>query len=421
MNFQLLNVLILVIVSITPLIRATGHFGYEQVKILFFIVSITLMGFLWLFSQPKVRWNLIKIVSFVFILILLTTSVLGIDPKVSLIGTHPYFQGVLVYAYLFIFSLIVSTTKIKLDHYAIVLTSSALIVAALAIQDWVLINMLGQPIPTYAGRVVSTFGQPNFYAGFLLLTLPFSYFLLKSLDQKLQFLGWGGGIVSLSGIVVSYSRAAILLALVLLILALIDQLKIKRFMVTFFAVLAIAVAVFLSINSSSGFVWKEFLQPVITQNPDLTKVSVENRVYIWPVAWQLVLQKPLLGYGLENINQAFSNYFQTNYYSLFEANSKVQPVLISLKELNIDRSHNYILDLLLFSGILGFLSWLFLIAIILRKLIFSKINPETTTMLIGLSLYLIWIQFQNQSIVHLLYFWLLVGMINQVNNRQSPH
>lgn len=409
MNFQLLNVLILVIISITPLVRTTGHFGYEQAKILFFILSITLIGFLWLFNKPKVSWNSIKIASFVFIFILLTTSVLGIDPKVSLIGTHPYFQGVLVYAYLFIFSLIVSTTKIKLDYYAIVLTLSALIVAALAIQNWVLINMLGQPVPTYAGRVVSTFGQPNFYAGFLLITLPFSYFLLKGKDQKLQFLGWGGGIISYLGIMVSYSRSAILLALVLLILALIDQLKIKRFMVTFFVVLSIAVAVFLSINSSSGFVWKEFLQPVITQNPDLTKESVENRVYIWPVAWQLILQKPLLGYGLENINLAFSNYFQTNYYSLFEANSKVQPVLISLKELNIDRSHNYILDLFLFSGILGVLTWLILVVILFTK-------TRNKILLAGLVTYIIWVQFQNQSIVHLLYFWLLVGIIDSGKN-----
>ena len=30
----------------------------------------------------------------------------------------------------------------------------------------------------------------------------------------------------------------------------------------------------------------------------------------------------------------------------------------------------------------------------------------------SLILYLIWVQFQNQSIIHLIYFWLLAGIID---------
>ncbi|MBI2005617.1 MAG: O-antigen ligase family protein [Candidatus Aenigmarchaeota archaeon] len=115
-------------------------------------------------------------------------------------------------------------------------------------------------------------------------------------------------------------------------------------------------------------VWNEFTQPINSRDPDLTKVSVEKRAYIWPVIWQLILQKPLQGYGLENIGKAFADYFQSSYHSLFEANDDIYPFLMSLKELNIDRSHNYLLDLLLFSGTFGLLGWLGLVGVLFWKL-----------------------------------------------------
>ena len=118
------------------------------------------------------------------------------------------------------------------------------------------------------------------------------------------------------GIFVSYSRVAILLALLLLLLALLDQIKIK-----FKSVVAILGIVMMSIiiawRFSVGIVENEITKPILTINPDLTRESVEKRVYIWPVALQIILQRPLLGYGLENIGFAFSDYFEGNKHLLF--------------------------------------------------------------------------------------------------------
>lgn len=395
---------------ILPLLGATNNFGYEHFKILFFILSISLIGFVW--RGKQFEWTLISKALGAFILILLVTSIIGVDHKSSLLGSQPYFQGWIIYSYLFLFYLMVKTFKIEIKQYAVVLSLSASLVSFWAIKDWVLLNILGQHISTYAGRVVSTFGQPNFYAGFLLLTLPFSYSLFRAKNKRLQVLGWVSGMVLLIGIMVSYSRSTIFMALILIILGLVDQLKIKKFLIGVFAVLT--VAVFLSVNLSSGFVWKEFFQPATISNPDLTRESVEKRAYIWPVAWQLVLQKPVLGYGLENISQSFSNYFIKNKHVLFEENLNISPVLISLKDLNIDRTHNYILDLLLFSGILGLSVWVIIVILLIKKLKTQLNNRYKNILLISLITYLVWIQFQNQSIVHLLYFWLLVGLIDNI-------
>lgn len=392
---MILQVLLLTMVFLLPLLGSNANFGFEQIKVLFFIVSMTLTGMLWM--GKGIKWTKIKIASGLFILILLLTSLIGTDPKTSFLGREPYFQGWILYAYLYLFFLMVSWTGIKLRNWAIVLAGSATIVSLLAIKDWVLLNILSTHVITYSGRVVSTFGQPNFYAGFLLLTLPFAYYLRP--------VGLIVGLISIIGIFVSYSRLAILLALTLLILGLIDQLK-SKLKIIFIVFLVILGASVLGLIFSSGLLGNEFSKPLSTLDPDLTRESVEKRVYIWPVAWEIFKQRPVLGYGLENINRSFVGYFEVNKYPLFEANSNVSPVLLSLKELNIDRTHNYLLDLSLFSGILGLIFWLVLVVLLIK-------NTRNRILLTGLITYLIWVQFQNQSVVNLVYFWLLAGLIDR--------
>lgn len=370
---------------------ATNNLGFEQIKVFFFILSITLMGFIW--RGREFKWALISKIAGFFLVILLITSLLGLNIENSLLGTQPYFQSWILYSYLFLFYLMVKTFKIEIKKYAVVSSISASIVALLAIQDWILFNIFHKQILTYAGRVVSSFGQPNFYAGFLLLTLPFSYLLFKNPNKKLQILGWGSGMMSFIGILVSYSRSAVVMALGLLIFALVDQLKIKKIMVV--ALFILASAIFLSVSFSSGFIWQEFFQPATMANPDLTQQSVESRAYIWPQALKIISQKPITGYGLENIDLSFANYFERNKHLLFEENLHISPVLISLKDLRIDRTHNYILDLLMFSGILGLTAWAAMNVVVFKKILQSKVSAESNTLLTGLIIYLIWIQFQN--------------------------
>ena len=163
----------------------------------------------------------------------------------------------------------------------------------------------------------------------------------------------------------------------------------------------------------AGWLEKEFRDPYNELNPDLTKVGVEKRYYFWPVLWELITEKPLTGYGLENIAPTFSNYFVTNKHILFEENLKIKPYLFGLKDLYLDRSHNFLLDLLMFSGILGLLGWLGLVVLLFKKLIQKVDGRRKNVLMVCLIIYLIWTAFQNQSVVHLIYFWLIAGLVNQ--------
>ncbi|MCL4366265.1 O-antigen ligase family protein [Patescibacteria group bacterium] len=408
----ILKILLFLTVFLVSLIESRGSFGYEQAKVLFFIISISAIGFTWLLARQKFKWNLLTIASVVFILALFLTSFLGIDSKNSLLGSDPYFQGLVLYAYLWLFSLLVASAKVEFRQWAFVLSLSATLVAFVAVREWIAVYFFHQPMLTYAGRVVSTFGQPNFYSGFVLLTLPFTYYLFKNSSKKIQIFWLISGMISILGIFISFSRSAMLLTLILLVLALISQLKSR---------IKIAVAVFLILTTSAvlafrfslGIVGDELVEPFVTKNPDLTQKSVEKRIYIWPQTFNIILQRPLLGFGLENGGEAFAGYFEKNKHAFFEENLKISPVLISLKELRIDRSHNYVLDLLLFSGLLGLLGWLGLLVVLFRQLGQTYHGLNKNVLLVSLVTYLVWIQFQNQSIVHLVYFWLIVGLAEQ--------
>lgn len=403
-----LRILILLIIFFVPLLGGSGNFGYEHIKVLAFVTLTSIAAF---FGQAVVPKTAISKTAGLFILVLFFTSIFGLNPKTSFFGVQPYFQGLLLYLYLLLFSWLVAISKTKLEQIAYVFVVSSLLVSFIAIKDWIALNFFNVSIPSYAGRVVSTFGQPNFYGGFLLLTLPFIYYLFKRADQKFSYLWLICGFVSTVAVFISYSRSAILLVLMLLILALTDQLKIKfKFGVIIFGVLLIlGGSLLIASRYSSGLVEKEIIKPVSVKYPDLTKDPVEKRVYIWPQVLTIGQQRLLTGYGLENISQAFSDYFIVNKHSLFEENVSIDPILLSLRDLNLDRTHNYLLDLWLFSGIPGLLAWILLVILLIKKARYDS------TLMAGLLLYLIWIQLQNQSVVHLMYFWFLVGLIDQKN------
>ena len=62
--------LLLISCFLLPLFGAYKGLGFEQIKVLFFILSISVIGFLWIFQKPKLEWNLIRLTSFIFVLTL---------------------------------------------------------------------------------------------------------------------------------------------------------------------------------------------------------------------------------------------------------------------------------------------------------------------------------------------------------------
>ena len=390
MTSRFLIFLPLLTILLTPIIPAYFGYGYEHIKVLIFLTLAVLSAFLLAFSLRNLRWTKIKIAAVIFLIILSITSVLGIHPLESLTGKPPYFQGLILYWMLFMFFLVISEINIKWQFFKMVIMVSSLLVSVFAISDFIFLNFLNIQIPNYAGRVVSTFGQPNLYSGFLLLSLPL-IFEKKRLSYLAVF------IISLA-IILSFSKAAIALLAGFGLWFLVRQFKQKGLAIYLLVVFSINLLVF-SLENSSGMIWNEIIRPLSIGKTDTQ--TVEKRAHILPVMFELYSKSPVLGSGIDSINTlyakknaAFSP--ETIVYSAVDFN---------LKNLTIDRSHSYFLDILIFSGVLGFLSYLYLIYILFK-------TPAPKSLKLFLVIYLIWTQFQVQSIAHLMLFWLVAGIID---------
>lgn len=392
-NLRLIQATLLATILLTPLLQANHPFGYEQVKVIFFISAITLLSVLLIIylSMSKthipLKFSTINKIALSFISVLFIASIFGVNPMASIFGIQSYYQGAILYFFLFIFYILVKLVKIPLKVYSTVLLLSGVLVSIDALLEWVQLHMLNIVIPTYNGRVVSTFGQPNLYSGFLLLILPLSMTLFATSKKSLKIPIGIAIFLSILAIILSESRASIIL-LILLMGFYISRLG-KRFII-----ITLLAFILLTFSILPTLIRREVLDPF--NNLWLSKNAPEKRILIWQVAASQIPNRPLLGYGLESFRYAYQDYFSKRPNTSDKA-------FLNMKNLIVDRAHNYTLDLFIFSGIGGVL-WIILV--------FSLIKRARGVLLISLLLYLVWIQVQIQSVIHLMYFWVLAAFID---------
>ena len=97
--------------------------------------------------------------------------------------------------------------------------------------------------------------------------------------------------------------------------------------------------------------------------------SSQARQYIWPMALDGAMQRPLLGWGQENFNYLFNANYNPHMYS---------------QEQWFDRAHNVFLDWLVASGLVGLLAYLSLYVFLLRGIWKSKLSMAEKGVLVGL-------------------------------------
>ncbi len=85
--------------------------------------------------------------------------------------------------------------------------------------------------------------------------------------------------------------------------------------------------------------------PVLSRFSSLSfsEIKTQGRYFVWPMAWQGAMEKPILGWGQEGFNYVFNKYYNPQMYN---------------QEAWFDRTHNVFLDWLISGGFLGLLSYL---------------------------------------------------------------
>jgi len=344
---KLLKFLILIFSSLSffclLFIGKDFYFPFVGPKSLLIMAICQIVFFLWLFLairykkyRPKLNYVLISLG--IFVLVLIISSLFGVDFSRSFWSKFERMTGLLMWFHLFGLFLALSSTFRKKDWHKLFTAStiSATIISFLAI-----LEMAGIQRFMYSGRGGSTLGNTSFLGTVLL----FNIFLAIWLFSQKKHIGWRiyfacASVLMFIAIYLSEARAAAIATIggIVLIGLLWWGFKLRKKIgktVLAGALLLIIIGIVL-LHVPGTFVNNKFV--------DMTGRA---RVVNWEMAGQAFSEKPLLGWGPENYTLAFNKYFNPCFF-LEECGGEIW----------FDRVHNIIYDILVTSGIIGLLAYL---------------------------------------------------------------
>jgi O-antigen ligase len=366
------------------------------------------------------------------------------NPGLSFLGSYERQAGLLNYLYYFIWFILISFNLLTVNNHwsklsrlkndqpieatnqpesvnraLITVALSGTVVAIYGILQIYKIDFLVWPEQPYlTHRALSTFGQPNFLASWLLLVIPVSLYLtFRRLGQRRRFfwsqLGWGcasvAQIVALfftgsRGGLVAAGFSAVIFVLVYLARRVSSW---RRRWLAIMALLLAGVIIGFGLNAFSGGRVKELL--------NFNYGSTGARVVFYQSAADAILKQPLLGYGLESGAAVFFSYYEPDWGIYGDVNQLT------------DRAHNLILDTLVTGGVVGLILvivfWYFFFG--LAKDNFKRSGKEedfvSLALGLGVAAYLVSLMFSFTIISGEIYIWLYLAILIVINWRTANY
>ena len=271
---------------------------------------------LW-FSAPvyRVRKSTLIWLLSGFILVLVATSIFGVDPYHSFFSSIERSEGLLTLLHLlafFFISLGVFKTRrewLQLFNVALLAFWLQTIYSLGQMFDWAFV------LKTTGERVSGTLGNPSFFASYLVFVIFLAAYLLSQYRSR-----WVKGyylsiIVSASILLwLTQNRGALMGLLsgwLIFALVMVFRRQVSvRIKAGFFIVLAMLAML-------GAFVWVNKDAPWAHSFPTLYRLThtsaadttVRNRLIVWGAGYQAFLQRPFSGWGWENFNAAFNEHF----------------------------------------------------------------------------------------------------------------
>jgi len=355
------------LILFTPILVGKGfYFPYVGLKSIYFMGLTEIIFFSWvflIFISPKYRpqKNPLLIVLILFVVVLILSSLLGVDLFYSFWSKYERMTGLLMWFHLLAFFLVISSVFKKMKDWFRILSCSVFVAILISF-----ISFLGK-----AGHGISpsswggaTLGNSSFLATYLLFNVFLALYLSLEARGPLRVFNIVGLVIVGLGLLLSTGRAAIISfwggMIMLFLLWGIFKKKgiIKLFslsllcLILTFGIFGIYVAVF----------FDHHIPQMVFRKLDLGTMG--GRTVVWEEARQGFLERPWLGWGPENFEFAFSKYYN--------------PCLGSGDcgtDVWYDRSHNIIFDTLVTTGVFGLISYLgifFSVFYILWKRFYQK-------------------------------------------------
>jgi len=346
----------------------TIGFWYISSLILLSIIYLALTNNIFLFSPPM------NLSVFLFVIAIAVSIIFSGFTNWSPLELYFFIPNLLIFY-------IVS--KIKPEHKKELLSTiflAAIIISTYAIyqyfigfrhlSEYIKRTCSNMPVPEFleGKRVFATFVSPNIFADYIVMMLFLGIGFLISVYQKRIIYGVAVSVIGIS-LLLTKSLGGILTFIMIFILFifciiyyLLPNLGFRKATLTK-AGLTIALVLFAFIVTSVIFVRQRLPQFFNLSNPNN---SIIQRLYYWKASFNMVKDSPLTGIGWRRFGLLYECY---------------KPSLANISHY----SHNVFLQIMAETGLLGLLTFLWIVFIFLKKGISAiKIYDEQQGLKIGL-------------------------------------
>lgn len=418
---SLISWIILGIIFLIPLyFNVLTYTSFEIDKTILFRCLVEVMVFIYILrvlvsGRVLLASNKYFYFSLFFILLSQIISTLFSDHMYSSIwGSFLRGFGLFTYGHLLVFSFIVfqyfNKRNLKNYLYAII-TAGAISSVYGLMQIYGLDFMKWQYIGVFHDRASSTLGQPNYFASYILLILPLTYYLFKIENKKTKIFLFLVLFVQFSALIVTYSRSSWLAFIAsFVIFTLIYYRKNKKIFYFFSFLLIIGLVLVVCVNTANKIRVKVDYKASVTERltglVDFSEGGVKSRFFYYQAAIDVIKHGPVIGYGLDNQEYYYYKYYFPDYAIYGPINTYT------------DRAHNEVLDVLFTTGLIGFFAWTCLFFNITKRSIDalgcemekSKKNFILSLLFSLISFYFS-ILFGFFTIVPAIYFWFFIALL----------
>jgi len=348
------------LVFLTPLIL--GPFGLnmsEYPKAVFFrsLIEIVFVFYVFLVLLdraylPKKSVLLFSVI--IFDTILIIASIAGINFYRSFFGDMQRGEGIILHLHLLVFFVVLISLFRKKEDWLLLFKASVIIsglssVAAVLqqLKVWSFYNV--EPI-----RLSGTLSNPDLFGSYLVLSIFLTIFLFISEKKKSYKILWIFLIIfNLYTLILSETRAAwvgFAIGVVSIYLLNYKNLNYKKRIYSLLIILFVSLLALLFPFAVEKFHMENnrFSQRILS----IYNIDISNRLNLYEAAFTAFKDRPYLGWGFESFSFVSDKYLKTSPYGVY-----------------FDRPHDKILEVLVYGGIIGLISYLLIFFILFYLII----------------------------------------------------
>ena len=320
------------------LVSSTFFFPFITTKAFAWRIIVEIVFATWILlalldTNYRPKKSVISYAILAFLIIIGIADLFGVAPLKSLWSNFERMEGFITLLHLGMFFVVISSFFDEVDWkrwWNVSLVASFLMVLYCVLQ------IIGLKTINQGGaRVNGTFGHAIYLAVYMLFHI-FIAILFLWRERNNVALKWVYGLLIFTQIFVLYytaTRGAILgllggvIVMAVLNIRNREDKSVRKAGVAILIGLVVLVGGFMQVRDA-GFVKNS---PVLSRFSSLTTedIKTQGRYFVWPMAWEGIKERPILGWGQDNFSYVFQKYYSPEMFRL---------------EPWFDRAHNIFLD-----------------------------------------------------------------------------